>query len=82
LPLQQSVLQVVAAFERASGRPVTREFAPRRAGDQPASWADPSKAKEVLGWSASKTLDDMCLDGWRWVSANPDGFATKEPGSA
>ena len=70
-----SVLELVKAFERASGRPVPYEIAPRRAGDVAAYWADPSLAERVLGWRARLGLDAMCADSWRWQQANPDGFA-------
>ena len=69
-----SVLQVVQAFERASGRPIPYEIAPRRAGDIAASYADPTKANKELNWSAGKTIDDMCVDTWRWQSNNPEGY--------
>ena len=70
-----SVLELVKAFERASGRPVPYEIAPRRAGDVAAYWADPSLAERLLGWRARLGLDAMCADSWRWQQANPDGFA-------
>ena len=69
-----SVLEMVAAFERVSGASVPIEFAPRRPGDGPASWADASKAAGVLGWTASRDLDQMVTDVWRWQSQNPNGF--------
>ncbi|WP_132992380.1 UDP-glucose 4-epimerase GalE [Gordonia zhaorongruii] len=69
-----SVLEVIAAFERASGRDIPYAVAPRRSGDLPAYWADPSKANRELGWEATRTIDDMCVDTWRWQSQNPDGF--------
>ncbi|MCF8603176.1 UDP-glucose 4-epimerase GalE [Gordonia sp. HY442] len=69
-----SVLEVVASFARASGRDVPYEVLPRRAGDLPAYWADPSKANAELGWRATRTIDDMCEDTWRWQSKNPNGF--------
>jgi UDP-glucose 4-epimerase len=69
-----SVLEVVTAFERASGKPVPRTIGPRRPGDVPAYWADPSAARAVLGWEARRGLDDMCADSWRWQSANPNGY--------
>lgn len=69
-----SVLQMVAAFERASGRPVPHRIAPRRAGDLPAFWADVSKAEAELGWRATRDLDQMCRDTWRWQQQNPDGY--------
>lgn len=70
-----SVLEVCDAFERASGKTIAREIGPRRAGDVPAYWADPTKAKEVLGWEAAYDLDAMCADGWRWQSTYPGGYA-------
>ncbi|GAB17676.1 UDP-glucose 4-epimerase [Gordonia effusa NBRC 100432] len=69
-----SVLEVVQAFERASGRPIPYEIAPRRAGDIAASYADPTRANDELGWRATKTIDDMCVDTWRWQSENPTGY--------
>lgn len=70
-----SVLEVLASFERAVGRPIPYEIGPRRAGDLPAFWADASQALTDLGWSASKTLDEMTADHWRWQESNPQGFA-------
>lgn len=69
-----SVLEVVHAFERASGRPLPYEIGPRRPGDVPAYWADPSLAQRTLGWRARRDLDQMCLDSWRWQQANPNGY--------
>ena len=69
-----SVLQVVAAYERASGRPVPTRILPRRAGDVAACWADPARARELLGWQARYDLARMCEDSWRWQSRNPHGF--------
>jgi UDP-glucose 4-epimerase len=70
-----SVLQVVQAFERAAGRPIAYEVGPRRPGDVPAYWADPSLAERVLGWKARRGLDAMCADSWRWQQGNPNGYA-------
>ncbi|KPC49135.1 UDP-glucose 4-epimerase GalE [Amantichitinum ursilacus] len=70
-----SVLDMVKAFERASGKPVPYQLVDRRPGDIAACYADPALAREQLGWSAEKTLDDMCADSWRWQSSNPNGFA-------
>lgn len=70
-----SVLEVIAAFEQASGRPVPFTIQPRRPGDVAACWADPSKAQRDLGWRAVRDLRAMCEDAWRWQSANPNGFA-------
>jgi UDP-glucose 4-epimerase len=69
-----SVLEVVKAFERASGKKVALEFAPRRPGDAASSYADPSAAARLLGWKAALGLDAMCRDSWRWQSQNPEGY--------
>ncbi len=69
-----SVLQMLHAFERAVGRELPYEIGPRRAGDLPAFWADPTRAQSELRWRATRTIDDMCADTWRWQSANPQGF--------
>ena len=69
-----SVLDVVRAFEAASGRPVAYKFAPRRAGDIAECFADPAVAAELLGWRAARGLDEMCIDAWRWQSSNPTGY--------
>ncbi len=70
----KSVLQVVAAFEAASGRPIPYDVVGRRAGDLPAYWADASKAAAELGWRTTRSLEQMCADTWRWQQANPDGY--------
>lgn len=69
-----SVLEMVAAFEKASGREVPYQIAARRPGDIATCYADPSFAEEVLGWHAMYGLDEMCADTWRWQSRNPDGY--------
>lgn len=69
-----SVLEMVHAFERASGRPIPHRIVDRRPGDVAASFADPARANAELGWSAARSVDDMCADTWRWQSANPEGF--------
>lgn len=69
-----SVREMVAAVERASGRPVPCRVAPRRPGDVAQCWADPSRAAELLGWRAERDLDQMCRDAWRWQQANPEGY--------
>lgn len=69
-----SVLQVVKAFEKASGRKVNYKIVPRRPGDIAECWADPSKAREELGWVAERGIEKMCEDAWRWQSQNPNGF--------
>ena len=71
-----SVLDVVKAFEVASGRPVPFKFAPRRAGDVAACYADPGLAAHKLGWKAALGLSRMCIDAWRWQSMNPAGYAS------
>lgn len=70
-----SVLDMVAAFERVSGRAVPYEIVARRPGDIAACWADPTLARELLQWQASRSLTQMCEDAWRWQSANPLGYA-------
>ena len=72
-----SVLELLRAFERASGQPVPFQFVPRRAGDVAQYFADVSLARRVLGWSARRTIDDMCRDAWHWQRGNPDGYRTK-----
>jgi UDP-glucose 4-epimerase len=69
-----SVLEVVRAFERASGRPIPYRVAPRRAGDIAAYYADATLARNELGWTARHDLDRMCCDSWRWQSMNPNGY--------
>lgn len=70
-----SVLELIAAFERASGREIARRPAPRRPGDVGASYGDPSKARRELGWSTRLTIDDACRDYWNWQTKNPNGYA-------
>ncbi|MFA6110170.1 MAG: UDP-glucose 4-epimerase GalE, partial [Candidatus Latescibacterota bacterium] len=70
-----SVLEAVAAFERASGRAVPYRIVARRPGDVAASFADASLAERELGWRAERDLDRMCADAWRWQSQNPRGYA-------
>ncbi len=69
-----SVLDMVKAFEKANNIKIPYEIAPRRAGDVAECYADPKKAREVLGWIAEKNLEDMCRDTWRWQSSNPNGY--------
>jgi UDP-glucose 4-epimerase len=69
-----SVLEVVRAYEAASGRPVPYRIEPRRPGDVAACWADASLARELLGWQAKLDLNRMCADSWRWQHHNPKGF--------
>ena len=61
-----SVLEMVAAFEKASGKSIPYQVAPRRLGDIAQFWADPTLAKTTLNWQTSRTLDQMCADAWRW----------------
>ncbi|KQP14286.1 UDP-glucose 4-epimerase GalE [Pseudorhodoferax sp. Leaf267] len=70
-----SVLDMVRAFEQASGKPVPYKIAPRRAGDIASCYADPAAAAELLGWRAERGLTAMCEDAWRWQSRNPSGYA-------
>jgi UDP-glucose 4-epimerase len=70
-----SVLQMVQAFEQASGQPVPYQLVPRRPGDIAECWADPAKAAAELGWKATRGLEEMMSDTWRWQSANPQGYA-------
>jgi len=69
-----SVLDMVRAFERASGRPVPYEIVARRPGDIASCYADPAQAERLLGWRARLGIDEMCADGWRWQSGNPQGY--------
>ena len=70
-----SVLEVVAAYAKASGRAVPYQVMPRRPGDIASCYADPSLARQLLGWTAEHGLARMCEDSWRWQSMNPNGFA-------
>lgn len=71
-----SVLDMVRAFESASGRAVPYHIAPRRPGDIATCYADPAKAAQELGWKAQRDLPTMMRDAWRWQSQNPNGFAS------
>ena len=68
------MLEVVAAYAAASGRDLPCTVLPRRPGDVAALYADPTLARELLGWSARHDLARMCADSWRWQSNNPRGF--------
>ena len=70
-----SVLEIVKAFEKASEKPVPYEVVDRRPGDIAACYADPSLAASELGWKATLGIEEMCADGWRWQSQNPNGFS-------
>lgn len=69
-----SVLDVVKAFEKASGAKVPYKIGPRRAGDIATCYSDPSKALNELGWKAERDIEEMCEDSWRWQSQNPNGY--------
>jgi UDP-glucose 4-epimerase len=73
-----SVLDVVKAFEKASGKKIPYKLVDRRVGDIAKCYANPSYAKEVLGWKASRDLEQMCVDSWRWQSNNPNGYRGKD----
>lgn len=70
-----SVLEMLQAFEEACGKTLAYEIAPRRAGDIATCYADPSKAKAELGWTAKRGLAEMMADTWRWQSQNPEGYS-------
>lgn len=69
-----SVLEIVSAYEKASGKKVKYKIAPRRPGDIAECYANPEKAYKVLGWKAEKNIQDMCVDLARWQTNNPDGY--------
>ncbi len=71
-----SVLEMIKAFEDASGKPVPYDIVPRRPGDIAECYADPAYAAERLGWQAERGIEDMCRDTWRWQSQNPHGYST------
>lgn len=69
-----SVLEVIRAFEAASGKRIPYDVKPRRPGDLPAYYAATDYASELMGWKATRSLETMCADHWRWQSTNPDGY--------
>ncbi|MEP1150464.1 MAG: UDP-glucose 4-epimerase GalE [Balneola sp.] len=69
-----SVLDMVKAFENASGKKVDYKIGPRRSGDIATCYADPTKAESELGWTAKRGIQEMCEDGWKWQSENPNGY--------
>ena len=77
-----SVLEVITAASAAVGREIPYEVVGRRAGDIAATWADPTHAREMLGWEAKRGLDDIVTDHWRWQSRNPQGYATGDDSDA
>lgn len=70
----QTVLEVIAAFERATGIEIPHDIVERRAGDAPAVFADPALAKRELNWVAQRDIDAMCADAWNWQQKNPEGY--------
>ena len=69
-----SVLDVVKAFEKASGVNIPYKIGPRRDGDIATCYSDPSKAEKELGWKAQRDIEEMCEDSWRWQKQNPNGY--------
>lgn len=69
-----SVLEIVNAFEKANGIKIKYEFGDRRSGDLPEFWANSDKAQRILGWKATKSLEQMCKDTWNWQKKNPKGY--------
>jgi len=69
-----SVLEIIRAFEDASGKKIPHKIVDRRPGDIATCYADPSKAKSLLGWDAKYGIAEMCSDAWRWQRNNPDGY--------
>ncbi|MHC4548237.1 MAG: UDP-glucose 4-epimerase GalE [Planctomycetota bacterium] len=74
-----SVLEVIAAAAQASGKEIPHGVVARRPGDIAACWADPSLAAQTLAWTATRDLDEMCADAWRWQHQNPDGYGARVP---
>lgn len=72
-----SVLDVLHAYEKACGHPLPYVMDPRRPGDVAACWADPSKARAELGWTAKYGMEEMCATSWRWQSENPNGYGER-----
>ena len=72
-----SVLEMVAAFEQATGVSIPWQAAPRRPGDIAVSYADAAKAERLLDWTARRSLEEMCRDTWRWQQQNPQGYSTE-----
>ena len=69
-----SVLEVITAFEKATGKKIPFEIVGRRAGDVTEAWADPSYAEKLLGWKTERGLEEMLADAWHWQSKNPNGY--------
>lgn len=72
-----SVLDVINAYSKASGRPIPYKIVDRRPGDIATCYASTERAAKELGWHAEKSIEEMCADSWRWQSKNPDGYRTK-----
>ena len=68
------VLEIVKAFEKASGKNIPYKIVDRRLGDVASCYADSTKAKEELGWIAERGIEEMCIDAWRWQNMNPNGY--------
>ena len=73
-----SVLDMVKAFEKASNKKIPYKIIQRRAGDIAICYSNPSYAKKILNWEAFKTIDDMCVDSWKWQNMNPNGYGKSE----
>ena len=73
-----SVLEVIAAFEKACGKPLKKVIDPRRPGDIACCYCDPSKALEEMGWKAELGIEEMCRDSYHWQTLNPDGYGDGE----
>ncbi|MGJ0321450.1 GDP-mannose 4,6-dehydratase [Aliarcobacter cryaerophilus] len=69
-----SVLDMIKAFEKASGQKIPYKLVPRRAGDIATCYSNPQKAKEILDWEAKFNLEDMCKSSWNWQNKNPKGY--------
>jgi len=72
-----SVFEIIKSYEKASSKKIPYKIVKRRDGDIAECYANPLYAKNILGWSAKKTLDEMCEDSWRWQSMNPRGYKNK-----
>lgn len=72
-----SVLELIAAFERAANRPIPRVVLPKRAGDVAVSYCDPQKGQRELDWIATRTIEDACRDTWNWQASNPAGYGSQ-----
>ncbi|SPY95498.1 UDP-glucose 4-epimerase [Proteus mirabilis] len=69
-----SVIEMIEAFRKASGKAIPYEIQPRRPGDIAQCWSSPAKAEKDLHWKAIRSIDDMAADAWRWQSQNPNGY--------